>query len=652
MAQTRLKIVSNPYLGTIELQRWNGDWTKIDESTDPNSELLNSKLTTGFFPFKARDIVDAALRKFQFGNSCLTIVFEGSNDEFDELSAACAGDIANGIIALERSPRFLPNARDVLPEIIAAFKEIRPLIDESVIEKIANELEKFCDVSRDLIPLCILGNYSAGKSTFINALIGQELLPNGDEPVTARVYQIARSKQQDCATIKFSLGDTRIALSYDASGLVKDSNFPASALCDKIAQASMELGARGYAVHMNRALEILNRYKPENDGEDISDLIEIEIPFSQADSWGQSNEFVIFDTPGSNSASNAAHSRVLKKAMNGLSNGMPIYVAELDSLDSNDNAELYEEIRHIDAMDERFAMIVVNKADGAELPKHGFDEERRQEILDESVPRNLYAQGIYFVSSILGLGAKTGGEFVNDNYAEKYEDQERKYANPDNRFYKMLYRYNILPAQISARTIAESEECTNLVLANSGLYCVEREIDRFAERYSAYNKCQKSGALLSKVIDITSNEIETTKAQLEEERRNREMALDRDKQKLLEDLNAKGSEVSTASIKAYLKYMSSSVNSGKWKISERSLRDRESQLTRDKQAELGFDNRDKEAKSARDAVGDNLGARLSDALAQRNWESFTKAFSGLLDDMDEVRAKQLDLHKIGKEADS
>ena len=39
----------------------------------------------------------------------------------------------------------------------------------------------------DTVPICVLGTYSAGKSTFINALIGQELLPGSAEtPVTTK----------------------------------------------------------------------------------------------------------------------------------------------------------------------------------------------------------------------------------------------------------------------------------------------------------------------------------------------------------------------------------------------------------------------------------------------------------------------------------
>ena len=68
---------------------------------------------------------------------------------------------------------------------------------------IKKDLNKVSDALKDIIPICVFGNYSAGKSAFINAIIGEEILPSGDNPVTAKVYKIERSKFPDNARIKF-----------------------------------------------------------------------------------------------------------------------------------------------------------------------------------------------------------------------------------------------------------------------------------------------------------------------------------------------------------------------------------------------------------------------------------------------------------------
>ena len=644
---TSVKIVSNPYAKTVEFFRMDGGWQPINPITDPSSPLLNSDLVRGFFPFKAKEIVDGIVGEFHASGQDLTVVFEGSDDEYEELQAVCDDAEYQSFLALERSDRRLPNARDVLPEIVEIFHGIRPLIDESVMEKekVAHELAKFYDVSSDLIPLCVLGNYSAGKSTFINALIGYELLPNGDEPITAKVFQIKRSKQRDRALIRFHYGDTPFSLRFNNAGLVANELLGGNTFYQEILETVNAAEPKGLIGHMNRTLQIINDFKAASGEPDVSDLIEIEVPFCETDSWALGNEFVIFDTPGSNSASNEDHARVLREAMEGLSNGLPIYIAEYDSLDSTDNEKLYDEIRQIEAMDERFAMIVVNKADASSLPKEGFDDKRIQGILDQAIPRNLYAQGIYFVSSILGLGSKIQGEFVNDYYAEKFDDQKRKYSNPEDRFYKMLYRYNILPGQIGERTIAESEKCPDLVFANSGLYCIEQEIVLFAERYSAYNKCHQSEGLLRK------GEIEAAKARREQSKKNREEALDRDKRELISNLEARGEGIELTALEQYPAHVSETVDFRRWRIAEEQLRARESILTDENKDERNYDAQSQAAQEAQRAVWGNFADNFFDALSNPEKGKLSSTFSAFIDDVDNAESKRKAVADAARDAD-
>ena len=71
--------------------------------------------------------------------------------------------------------------------------------------------------------------------------------------------------------------------------------------------------------------------------------------------------------------------------MRNLTNGLPIFVATSESLDTEDNLKLYDEIKQYDELvDARFTMIVVNKADRAKLPKGGFDQEQIDEILRQA----------------------------------------------------------------------------------------------------------------------------------------------------------------------------------------------------------------------------------------------------------------------------
>ena len=88
----KVKIVSDPYRRSTRFYSMEADWTEIDESSSPNSSLLAKKYTEGFFPFKAREIVDELWE--EYGDKTkpiehpLEIVFEGPDDEWDEPEGA------------------------------------------------------------------------------------------------------------------------------------------------------------------------------------------------------------------------------------------------------------------------------------------------------------------------------------------------------------------------------------------------------------------------------------------------------------------------------------------------------------------------------------------------------------------------------------
>jgi len=203
----KIKIVSNPYNQEIKYFKWdeaNSVYDEINYDNYSNSKLLSEEYVKGFFPFHVKAIVDVIVSTYVVGTDKVLIEFEGTDDEFIELASVCAEDLYIDKVEIKRTDSRLANARDILPEITRIFSDhLSPLILKSVDEKkIDEELKKFTDASKDTIPICILGNYSAGKSTFINSLIGAEVLPSGDEPITAKIYEIKRSQSADRASIE------------------------------------------------------------------------------------------------------------------------------------------------------------------------------------------------------------------------------------------------------------------------------------------------------------------------------------------------------------------------------------------------------------------------------------------------------------------
>lgn len=577
----KIKITSNPYEKMIQYSCWNStldEWQPIDYDNNPNSCLISDELVTSFFPFKANKILDVIIEEFNDGK--LELVFAGTEDEYEMFKAICEEEKYNSFVSLSRDSVILENARDIIPEIVDIFKDIDPLISQSVKDKskIETEIGKFSEATNEVIPICIVGNYSAGKSSFINALIGNEVLPSSDEPLTARVYKISPSHYEDRGRIRFYYEDHLVNIKFRGNHQNVESELENHPLISRIADVIRPLDDFDLIRSINRTLETINNFENEELEANVSDLIEIEVPFNSTMYGKGRTDFVIFDTPGSNSASNDRHVRVLKKAMENMSNGLPIFVSEFDSLDSMDNENLFKEIDSFEELDSRFTMIVINKSDKANLPKDGFTQADEDKILSMAIPKNLYSGGIYFVSSVLGLGSKTKGEFDNEFYEEIYDDSYSKFSDPEHKRYKCLYKYNIMPEHLKKEAIEESAECDNLLLANSGIYCIEQEINSFAAVYSAYNKCIQSELFLGKVHRITKAEIDAVKEEREKSKQYRSTMLEQDKQNLINKLETTTEDLKSKYVVEYRDYMNPLYKALNYYVDSDSLKAKEVQL--------------------------------------------------------------------------
>lgn len=655
---SRIKVISNPYKKETRYQKWNIDesqWIDINYENNHNSKLLSGELTGGFFPFKAKKIVDLLVKEYENTGENLEIVFEGSIDEYRELESVCSDASYDGKVKTYQSEVLLENARDILPEVRALFQEMSPLIVQSVsYEKIQRDLSRFSDASSDVVPICVLGNYSAGKSTFINALIGSEILPSGTEPVTAKIYKISRSKYQDRAFVKCQYLGFDVAIQFTATETRFDSGMIENILSKSLKEAFVGMESESISVRVNRALSVINDYENEVESPEISDLIEVEIPFVNGILAKSQHPFVIFDTPGSNSASNARHLQVLKEAMANMTNGLPIFLSTPDSLDSTDNENLYHIIRDMDELDSRFTMIVVNKADSAGIQRRGSTLVEQNRILSQAVPRNLYSGGLFYVSSILGLGSKIDGKFVDYVYEDIYDAQVDRYENQNHKHYRTLYMYNIQPAQLKNRADELAASQDNLVYANSGLFTVETEIEAFAGKYSAYNKCFQSQMFLTRVIQITGEEIDDKKIECEGIRQSIKDKLDADKKILSDKLNLTASERRDQYVSDYQGYMAEYLASADEAFSVQELKMQEESFARRHEETLGFENKADEAKAARASLASNLKSNVANVFKERKFSAIKDIVEDFQSDYESARdayqTQNETRHKVDKSA--
>ena len=539
---TKIKIVSNPYNRTLAYCIYKGQadtWENIQQNSI-NSRLRENDEEKIFLPFKVKEIIDTIVSEYYVGTERVELVFEGTADEYEEVENICNDEELKDKVHLMRSTRILENARDILDHAKEIFDTVQPIIKNIIKDDvgITKGLMKVSDALKDIIPICIFGNYSAGKSTFINALIGYEILPSGGDPVTSKIYEIKRSGQDDRARISFKYLNEEFELLFDKKECRVTVGDKEKDLIKEVLEAIDKLGETDLFRMVNKTIDILNSFEKRDKSTTlISNVIRMEVPFSENGKLGQShNEFVIFDTPGSNSNTNMDHEKVLTDSLEGFSNGIPIWVSGYDSIDSVDNAHLCDKLYQIEALDKRFTMIVVNKADSVELPKNGLGSDEISDLMEYESVEKMYSSGIYFVSSVMGLGAKNPEGIVSDYLLDVFDEKEKKFSDPNARSYKKLYEYNIMPEQMKQRALEYSLACENIIYANSGLYCVEMEMEQFASRHAAYNKCQMVYMFLRGIIDETGRRIAEKTAILEKSKKKWEQDLDAKKFTLVESI--------------------------------------------------------------------------------------------------------------------
>ena len=631
-----IKVVSNPYNQIVEyFNLVDNEWIEINYDNNENSKLLSDKMVKGFFPFHVKEMVEDIWREYKDDQGKINIVFEGTDDEFMELVSVCAEDANPERFEVKRSDRRLANARDILPFITEIFtNKLSSLIIKSIDEeKINDELKKFTDASKNTVPICILGNYSAGKSTFINSLVGNEILPCGDEPVTAKIYQISKSPSLDRAFIELEYDSEKFKIIFKENENEIVYTGGDKPLYNMIKEKLDELGNVKIANRVHEAIEIINDFDKNDSPDMISNLITMQVPFFGGLLEQTNKDFVIFDTPGSNSASNDKHLAVLQEQMNSLSNGLPIFVCEYDSLDSTDNERLYRVIRDVKELDSRFTMIIVNKADSARIPKEGFSDEEIDRIQGMAVPKNLYTEGIYFVSSIVGLGAKNNADFIDDHCAEVFDGEERKYSDTSSRFYKKLFKYNIMPAQLKNRSLEKAESRTDLLYTNSGLFSVEDEILTFAEKYSHYNKCKQACLFLDKVLENTTDEIKNNKKEREEQRQRVTETFQQDKKDLVDSLMKNSQELEETCKNSYVSYMNEVVKDASVVYSKEELENIEEQFTLKQKIEKNYEDRQIDLLKARLDLSNNLKANIGKVFKERNIDALRELSSDFKDDL-------------------
>lgn len=345
----KLKIAYNPY--TQECQFW-----KDGKQMVPTDSLVetsrNRRLQTLMFPTEDWEGLAAELAE-EANAKEIEVDFEGREVDYDDLKA-CLEEYNNSPEAISHFKVNSPvhfaandmNLKEKLDALVDSFYDEDNPIDE--LRQETDLRNQYRQNMGDTFEMAVIATVSSGKSTLINAMLGQDLLPARNEPTTAKITRIF---------------DEDSASDFHVQACRKDGT----------PLGEMQVATR----------ELLERLNTQDD---------VFFVDMYGNVPGISNDMLrlcVLDTPGPNNSATAEH-RVITRSIIEDPERQPLILYILDSTQPEvvSDAELLKEIaaqiekRGKEAQD-RF-VFVMNKADEIEADKDGALEEvvrRRQAYL-------------------------------------------------------------------------------------------------------------------------------------------------------------------------------------------------------------------------------------------------------------------------------
>lgn len=505
----KMRIECNPFKKKIKYQWYVSNCNKYVDFDPENSKLASKELINTTVQNRGYEIVEVINQECNVGNVGLNIEFIGTKKDYNYFSQVLKDCYGDANIECTRDSQYY-NSDDVAMEKIKdEFAKIKTILEDYKEDEISKLVDKYNDVVKPSISLCVMGLYSAGKSAFINSMIGVEILPSASDPTTAKVCKIHCDNKYE---IRFKFDEKECILTFKGSTYKPNSN------CDKDIikklQSIIETGKQHNEVfYMNRALKVLNDYRDDKNKHEISDLIEIWIPFANTTLPVNDFNFVIYDTPGSNSDSNVRHFEVLKDSLDEQTNALPIVLTKPDTMDAEDNRKILELINDTEALDNENAMVVINRADeeGPNALKEKSDKCRNREL--NLAITKWKSTRIFFLSSLIAIASKKNDpdskeEWFDADMFERYDEKKGKYLSDE----RKLFEFNIIDQckTTPAKDDSNSEKSTHLY-KNSGLESIEKEITEYARNYALYKKCEQASKYLQEAITLCTENVEEAK---------------------------------------------------------------------------------------------------------------------------------------------
>ena len=506
---TNLKMYYNPYLCKVNLLILDDNEYEIDldgTAKDSIDMLYSKRFCLEDDGEKLFDIICDSYR-----GSEIRIEFVGTEDSFKKAEEICRS--RNIELILSKKHRILSVA-EINKKIVDKVKQLKQFgydVDSN------GEIDRILDAT---IPVVVVGSMSAGKSTFLNALIGEEILPSGQDRTTG--VNCALHNSINSCRVEFSIKGKRIVIDCNDNGSLNGVLDLPEGLAEEIAKSELPY-------ERVRAIVDFFNYKDIDNDIDrtlIIDekLIDIYCPFYNKDIPEQ---IVFYDTPGEGSDTFQDDVVTLKKALDDQTKGFLVFVcAERKDLDKGQKLiDLIQEATG-NKLDLPHTVVICNHT------------EEEPDVSVETSTEKEWASRIIYATSAVALGARKKknnvGEWKEEKIYKVYKKNREAFGNPEDDCFTSLPQYCSLPENRKDGWEEEYSELLNevkqnndeqvqrrFISFNTGISIAENEICFIARELFPYNQCERARKVFLKLLEEYKCEIEKVESEKEAQRSKR-----------------------------------------------------------------------------------------------------------------------------------
>ena len=417
----------------------------------------------------------------EYNTKSILLSFKGREEDYIDISDEVL--LLNGMgwnidLSYEKVTSTNENIFESLNKFVRDLKESAPdELRKKLEEKKA--FEEFENSKNSEAYVSVIATMSSGKSTLINSILEEELLPSKNEACTAT---ISRIKDID------NMEDFRVR--------VED--------------------LEGNEVHtwQNATNEFLTEVNEKGNEKGLNIVLEGDIPGISS----QEMNLVIIDTPGPNNSQNAEHKAATYRYIkDNESNPLVLYVMNATQHATNDDNKLLTEIADIikekgKQAEERF-LFALNKIDCFDIEKENVEkliENNKKYLRDKGIenPKIFPISAEFAKLKKLSLKDRTLSRTEKNNLNNfQYNfmpDLEEGYEGID------TIKYASISKRLKDELYEESKgNLDKAHLHYSGITAIERYVDNYVSKYAKTQKIKDSITTMKQILDASYHEIKS-----------------------------------------------------------------------------------------------------------------------------------------------